>query len=83
MLRAHNLSFSYGRHDVLRKINFQADEAQIISLIGPNGSGKSTLLRCLCGLMPINEGKVILFGRSIHKMKAGEKARQIAFSPIS
>jgi iron complex transport system ATP-binding protein len=52
LLTAKNLSFGYGKHNVLKGIDFSAEQAQVISLIGPNGSGKSTLLRCLCGLIP-------------------------------
>ena len=43
MIRVKDLDFAYGKHQVLKGINFSIDEASVISLIGPNGSGKSTL----------------------------------------
>lgn len=83
MLTAKNLSFRYGKQNVLNGVNFSAEQAQIISLIGPNGSGKSTLLRCLCGLIPSGRNSVYLFGKPIESMGSKEISRCIAFLPQS
>lgn len=81
MLTAKNLSFGYGKQDILKGIDFSAERSQIISLIGPNGSGKSTLLRCLCGLLPTKRNTVYLFGKPIETLSAKNISRHIAFLP--
>lgn len=47
MLKVNNLEKSYGDLKVLKKIDLDVSENDVISIIGPSGSGKSTLLRCL------------------------------------
>lgn len=83
MLMAKDLSFGYGKNNILKGINFFAQKAQIISLIGPNGSGKSTLLRCLCGLVPAKKDSVYLFNKPIESMATKEISKYIAFLPQS
>ncbi|SNS19015.1 iron complex transport system ATP-binding protein [Anaerovirgula multivorans] len=83
MLVTKNLSFNYGKQNILDNVNFIAEKGQVISLIGPNGSGKSTLLRCLCGLIPVKRSSVFLFDRPIETLGAKEIARKVAFLPQS
>jgi phosphate transport system ATP-binding protein len=45
-LSAHHLNLSFGSKQILKDINIDIPENQVISLIGPSGCGKSTLLRC-------------------------------------
>ena len=47
MLKVKKLEKSYGDLKVLKDINLEVDENDVISIIGPSGSGKSTFLRCL------------------------------------
>ena len=42
--------------DILRDINFEIYEHEILGLIGPNGAGKTTLMECLAGLRPRTSG---------------------------
>ena len=35
---------------------------ELVAVLGPNGSGKSTLLRCIAGLLPIDDGQVVVDG---------------------
>src|SRR5689334_7566096 len=50
----------YGHHEVLRGINLEVNEHQVVCLIGPSGCGKSTLLRCINGLEKIQGGEIRL-----------------------
>lgn len=63
------VSYAYGDHQVLEKINFAVAEGDYVGLIGPNGSGKSTLLRIMLGLLPAASGSVELFGQPIHALR--------------
>jgi polar amino acid transport system ATP-binding protein len=50
----------FGQLQVLRGINLNVEEHQVVCLIGPSGCGKSTLLRCINQLEPIQEGEIRL-----------------------
>ena len=47
VISVRNLSKNYGDLEVLRKIDMDVHEGEVICVIGPSGSGKSTFLRCL------------------------------------
>ena len=50
---------------MLRDLDFEIAEREVVAVIGPNGSGKSTLLRVIGGLLPADEGAVELDGRPL------------------
>jgi len=60
-----NLSKSFGPLEVLRQINLQVAEGEVVCIIGPSGSGKSTLLRCLNYLEEPTGGEVTIDGLSL------------------
>jgi ABC-2 type transport system ATP-binding protein len=62
ILSVENLVKSYGKHSVLKGINFSIEVPEVIALVGPNGAGKSTLLNAICNLIPINEGTIRVLG---------------------
>ncbi len=55
-----NVQKEFGPIKVLRGINLNVDEHQVVCLIGPSGCGKSTLLRCINGLEKIQGGEIRL-----------------------
>ncbi len=55
MLESQNLAFSYdGKTQILRSVDLQIHQGEVVVLTGPTGSGKSTLARCLSGFIPRN-----------------------------
>lgn len=46
-VKVENLKKSFGSLEVLKDINMEVKEGEVVCLIGPSGSGKSTFLRCL------------------------------------
>ena len=64
-LRIEGLHKSFGELEVLRGIDLELAEHEVVCLIGASGSGKSTLLRCVNLLEPIDEGRVVLGGDEI------------------
>ena len=60
-----NLKKSFGKLEVLKHINVEISEGEVVCLIGPSGSGKSTFLRCLNRLEKITAGEVIVDGHPI------------------
>jgi zinc transport system ATP-binding protein len=73
IVEIENLSFSYGNETVLEDINFQIHKGDYIGLIGPNGAGKTTLLKLMLGLLPLQEGRIKLFGKDIKDFKDWQK----------
>jgi len=58
MIRAENISKSFGKLKVLNNISVSCDNGETISLIGPNSSGKTTLIKCLLGMVIPDSGKI-------------------------
>ncbi len=56
---------SFGANEVLRGIDLEVEEGQMVCLIGASGSGKSTLLRCMNLLEPVDDGVILLDGADI------------------
>ncbi len=66
MLKIENLSAGYGDVVVLRQINLEVSEGQIVALIGANGAGKTTTLKTVSGLLRPSKGKIFFEGKPIH-----------------
>ena len=64
-LEIQGLSKSFGKLEVLRGIDLEVAEHEVVCLIGASGSGKSTLLRCINLLEPIDAGRVTVLGEEI------------------
>ena len=56
---------SFGKLEVLKGIDLEVDEHDVICLIGASGSGKSTMLRCINLLEPIDSGRIMVHGAEI------------------
>jgi polar amino acid transport system ATP-binding protein len=56
---------SFGRLEVLRGIDLEVGEHEVVCLIGASGSGKSTLLRCINTLEPIDAGRILIAGDDV------------------
>jgi branched-chain amino acid transport system ATP-binding protein len=65
MLEVESLTAGYGGIEVLHRISLRVGRGQSVCLIGANGAGKTTLLRCLGGLLPPNEGRILVEGTDI------------------
>ena len=65
MIRGEHIYKSFGDLEVLKDINFEIDQSEVVCVIGPSGSGKSTLLRCMNHLERITSGKVFIDGEMV------------------
>ena len=64
-IHIENLKKSFGKLEVLKDLNIDIYEGEVVVVIGPSGSGKSTFLRCLNRLESITSGKVVVNGNDI------------------
>ncbi len=60
-----NVSKSFGGIDAISKVNLTVTEGESRALIGPNGAGKSTLFNLTTGEIPLDRGRILLFGRDL------------------
>lgn len=65
IVEVKQLKKSFGEHEVLKSIDLEVEEGEVVCIIGPSGSGKSTLLRCLNRLEDIQGGSVLIKGEEI------------------
>ena len=73
MLKAENIKLSFGDNEILKGINLEIKEGQVISIIGPSGSGKSTFLRSLNFLETPNDGKITFDGKKFDVKNISKK----------
>ena len=64
-INVSNLKKSFGSNEVLKGIDLEVAEGEVVCIIGPSGSGKSTLLRCLHKLEEVTDGQVLIDGQDI------------------
>ncbi|MGL3806875.1 amino acid ABC transporter ATP-binding protein [Paeniglutamicibacter sp. R2-26] len=64
-ITVQGLRKSFGSNEVLKGIDVEIGEGEVVCIIGPSGSGKSTLLRCLNKLEEISAGHVIVDGYDV------------------
>jgi glutamine transport system ATP-binding protein len=65
MIKVDGLHKSFGDLEVLKGIEAEVDEREVVCLIGASGSGKSTLLRCLNRLETFDQGHVTICGHDL------------------
>lgn len=65
VISIRNLSKSFGKHEVLRKIDIDVMPGEIICIVGSSGSGKSTLLRCINKLERQTSGKILYHDKEV------------------
>ena len=59
-------TYSEAMPDVFNNLNLSIAPGESVAITGPSGCGKTTLLKCMMGLVPLNEGQVIIDGIDIH-----------------
>ncbi len=65
VLELKDVHKSFGKLEVLRGIDLEVNQGEVVCVLGPSGSGKSTLLRCINLLAPPKPGRIILEGKEI------------------
>src|SRR5260370_6821763 len=70
VLEIRDLRKAYGSVVALESLDLDIRSGEVLGLVGQNGSGKSTLLKILAGLVPPDEGALILDGKPIRRRSA-------------
>ena len=84
-IEARNIYKRFQNLEVLKGIDLEVSEGEVVAVIGPSGGGKSTLLRCLNKLETIEKGSIIIDGETLAKdtgngaeYASAEETRRIA-----
>ncbi len=69
LLSIQNIHKAFGLNQVLKGINMELAEGEVLSLIGGNGAGKSTLMKIIMGIYQPDEGSISIRGEQVHLSK--------------
>ncbi len=69
MISFKNVNKWFGKLHVLKDIDLEVAQGEVVVVCGPSGSGKSTLIRCINRLEPIQEGELVVDSMNVHDKK--------------
>ena len=75
-VQVKNLQVSYFGNIAIQNASFSINKGKMVGIIGPNGAGKSTLIKSLLKLVPIDSGKITIFGKEVEEVR-----KEIAYVP--
>lgn len=70
-IKATNIWKKFNNLEVLKGIDLEVNEGEVVAVIGPSGGGKSTLLRCLNKLETIDKGSITIDGEALCRETSG------------
>ena len=76
MLVAEGLRKRYRQREVVRDFQLSLDAGEVVGLLGPNGAGKTTCFYMIVGLVPADEGRIVLDGHDITAEPMHQRARR-------
>lgn len=79
MIEIRDISFSYGKKQILKDISFDVERGHCVGVLGNNGAGKSTLITCLNKIRTPKTGSVKIANVDILKMNRLDIARRISY----
>ena len=74
-IEARNLVKVYGTRRVVSGVNLNVKAGEVVGLLGPNGAGKTTTFYMIVGLIRSTEGKVMIQGHDVTRMRMHQRAR--------
>lgn len=77
-IKVDDLNITLEKNNILKDINIEVDNKEVVGIIGPNGSGKSTLLKCIYRVLKPNDGAILLDNIDIKDMSVKESSKRLA-----
>lgn len=79
LLKAEQVSYSYGKNEVLRNISFSIREGEKVAFVGKNGAGKSTMAKLICGIIRPARGNIEMNGQNYLRLSIKEIGEKIGY----
>jgi polar amino acid transport system ATP-binding protein len=83
MIKLENVYKNFGALEVLKDINLEVNQGEVVCVIGPSGSGKSTMLRCLNHLERITSGRIYIDGELMDERADDKEQLKISQERVS
>ena len=77
-IKAENINITLEKNNILKDINIEVDNKEVVGIIGPNGSGKSTLLKCIYRVLNPSKGVIKLDNININNISVKESSKKLA-----
>ncbi|NKI74414.1 ABC transporter ATP-binding protein [Dickeya sp. CFBP 2040] len=82
ILAITSLSCGYPRLSVLENVNFSVHEGEMVCLLGASGDGKTTLLKSIAGLLPHQQGRIVIAGQKVGSPEQGGETSPAAVGMV-
>jgi len=79
-LSTEEIAKSYGGRQVVKGVNLQIEQGEVVGLLGPNGAGKTTSFYMIVGLVRPDSGRVLADGHDISRLPMYLRARNYGIS---
>ncbi|MBO5260447.1 MAG: ABC transporter ATP-binding protein [Agathobacter sp.] len=79
MLKLNGVKKSYDGVTILKDINLEIEEGEIVSILGPSGCGKTTLLNLILGITEADAGEIIFNGEDLTNVSMEKRGFNIVF----
>src|SRR5438874_1349069 len=83
VVSAQQVHKRFGKLEVLKGIDLEVHEREVLCLIGPSGSGKSTLLRCINHLEKIDAGRLYVDGELVGYRQYGDRLHELSEKQVA
>ncbi len=78
-IETRQLNKHFGEYGAAKDVTFGVEKGKMAALLGPSGSGKTTILRMIAGLEQQDSGDILIDGRNVNDVPAGERGIGFVF----